>query len=296
MLFIISMVFSNHTDLFDSSVLKGPYLGQKPPGMIPEIFAENIISMGQHEHGFVISPKGNIALYAKPLNEMTIMQIKTNNEFLWSKPEIAPFSGIYKDMSPCYSSKGDTIYFTSKRPLNGNTDLNIWIVKNVDGVLSKPLPIGFQINTKYNECNPSVAENGNLYFQYFTNSGLKSDIYYSKYSHGKYNDPIKLPSQINTKYNDASPFIAHDESYILFHSDRPGGHGYMDIYICYKQKDGTWSNAKNLGPKINTYLSESNPYITPDGKYLFYSNYFGPGKGHIYWIDAKIIDELRQDQ
>ena len=124
------------------------------------------------------------------------------------------------------------------QPIEGNTDFNIWLVRKIDGEWSSPVSIGHPVNTEYNECNPSVTADGNMYFQYFTDSGLKSDIYFSPMKNGEYDTPAKLPDEINTEYNDAGPFIAPDESYLLFHSDRPGGYGYMDLYVCFRNPDG----------------------------------------------------------
>jgi len=280
-------------DTLDFPILKGAYLGQKPPGKTPEIFAAEIISFGQHEHGFVISPANDEAFYVKPSNNMSIMHLKREND-RWLAPEIAPFSGQFKDMCLRFSLDGKKIYFTSKRPIKGKTDFNIWIVEKKGETWKQPVSIGNSVNTNYNECNPSVAANGNLYFQYFTNNGLKSDIYYSPYKNGSSDKPEKLPPGINTEYNDAGPFIAPDESYLMFHSNRPGGYGYMDLYISFKNPDGSWGKAKNLGEAINTGLSESGAYVTPDNKYLFFSNYFGQRIGHIYWVDASLIDSLRK--
>ncbi len=274
-------------------VLKGTYVGQKPPGARPEIFAEGIISLGLHEFGFVISPNGNEAFYTRTSKNHIIMHLKRKND-RWTAPEIAPFSGRYKDNCPRFSIDGKKVYFTSKRPLRDGNDFNIWMVERIGDTWSQSVDIGRLVNSKYNECNPSISANGNLYFQYFESSGLKSDLYYSIYKNEKYEKPVKLPDGINTEYNDAGPFIAPDERYLLFQSNRPGGKGYMDLYISYKEKDGSWRTPKNLGDKVNTLLSESNPYITPDQKYLFYSNYFGRNKGYIYWVDFGVLDGLKK--
>ncbi len=276
-------------------VLIGPYIGQKPPGEKSEIFAPGVISLGLHEHGFVISPDGNEALYVKKFDSFNIVHVKYKDD-KWLVPEIASFCGEYNDMGPRFSADGKKVYFASKRPLREGSDFNIWMVEKSGDIWSQPVEIGSLVNTNYNECNPSVAANGTIYFQYFSKSGLKSDLYYSLYENGKYGEPVKLPAGINTEYNDAGPFIAPDESYIMFHSNRRGGHGIMDLYISFKDPDGSWGDPKNLGNSVNTSLSESGAYVTPDMKYLFFSNYFGAGKGHIFWTDAAIIETLRSEK
>jgi Tol biopolymer transport system component len=90
---------------------------------------------------------------------------------------------------------------------------------------------------------------------------------------------------INTKYLEHDPFIAPDESYLLFTSvDRPGGFGTGDLYISSRMKDGTWTEAKNLGKVFNTNGYDFCPIVSPDGKYFFFSS-----KGDIYWVRVEAI-------
>jgi Tol biopolymer transport system component len=102
---------------------------------------------------------------------------------------------------------------------------------------------------------------------------------------------------------DWTPLIAPDESYFIFCSFRKGGFGSGDLYISFKQADGSWGDVINMGDRINTDLNERFPIVTPDGKYLFFNstrkiagagaNEPGNGAGDVYWIAAKIIEELR---
>lgn len=82
---------------------------------------------------------------------------------------------------------------------------------------------------------------------------------------------------------------------------REDGFGQADIYISFRDKDGHWLPAKNMGAQINTEHQESSPSVTPDGKYFFFTrgdweikedgstNYVGKK----YWMDAKVIENLR---
>ena len=84
------------------------------------------------------------------------------------------------------------------------------------------------------------------------------------------------------------PSIASDERYIIFDSEREGGFGAGDLWVCFRNADETWGKAINLGNKVNTPGNESIPHLTPDGKYLFYTAH-----RDIYWVDAKFIEELK---
>jgi hypothetical protein len=78
---------------------------------------------------------------------------------------------------------------------------------------------------------------------------------------------------------------------MLFESNRSGGYGGADIYISYKNDDGTWALPINLGNRINTGAHERSPYISPDNKYLFFWRV--TSSSDIYWVDAKIIEEFK---
>jgi Tol biopolymer transport system component len=82
--------------------------------------------------------------------------------------------------------------------------------------------------------------------------------------------------------------ISPDERYIVFDSERDGGMGLGDLYVCFREIDGSWSEAINLGDGVNSSDGEGIPHITPDGKYLFYTTH-----RDIYWVSTDFIDALR---
>ena len=125
-----------------------------------------------------------------------------------------------------------------------------------------------------------MAANGTLYFSSARQGGKGSlDIYRSRLVDGKYTEPENLGDGVNTPGPETDPFIAPDESYLLFASQgRPdgllgGGAVYArgDLYISY-QVDGHWTPAKSLGPDINSVFEESNPFVSPDSKYLYFTS------------------------
>jgi len=79
----------------------------------------------------------------------------------------------------------------------------------------------------------------------------------------------------------------------LWESTRDGGYGGTDIYVSFRQENGSWGAAINLGDKVNTSISQKGGYVTPDGKYLFFFSLDSSRKGDIFWVDAQIIETLR---
>jgi hypothetical protein len=103
-----------------------------------------------------------------------------------------------------------------------------------------------------------------------------------------------MPYPINTASNEHDPYIAHDESYLIFDSDRPGGFGGTDLYICYKMADNSWSEPQNMGNNVNSESSDFCAMLSPDDEYLFFSS-SRSGNGDIYWVSAYIINQLQDN-
>jgi len=101
-----------------------------------------------------------------------------------------------------------------------------------------------------------------------------------------------LSKEINTGLYQSHPFIAPDESYLIWDGEREGGYGDSDLYISFRQKDDSWGAAINMGDKINTEREDAFGSVTPDGKCFFFHSVISPGNSDIYWVDAQIIETL----
>jgi hypothetical protein len=111
-----------------------------------------------------------------------------------------------------------------------------------------------------------------------------------------------LGSEINGHRNEGFPFIAPDESYIIFSSFRPGSYGLGDLYVSFRRDDGAWTEPSNLGSKINSAAKDRFPHVSLDGKYFFFNSNrvsilnakpIPDGPGNVYWVDAGFIKELK---
>jgi Tol biopolymer transport system component len=268
----------------------GPYLGQKPPGMIPEPFAPELRSTMV---GYAFSSDG-VELYFGSLSGIMFSRQENGR---WTEPQTAPFSGRYHDFDFNFSPDGASLFFTSNRPLMKDeapqNQYDIWVVHRTEAGWSEPINIGLPVNTEQNEVYPSVSKNGNLYFFRDIRGGTATaaDIYCSKFVDGHYTTPEKLGDEINSEFPDIDPFIAPDESYLIFHSFRQDGFGRADLYISFRKNDGNWIRALNMGDKINTAGGDISGRVSPDGKYFFFTRSSKP-----YWVSADIIEEFRSKE
>jgi Tol biopolymer transport system component len=271
----ISNLFPQQSDL---PKLTGPYLGQKPPGMIPELFAPGVLSTGSQELDITFSLDGNEIFFTRsgPDWYSAILQFK-REDGKWIGPIMPTFSGKYQNNYPFVSPDGNRLYFDSQEPLeqsNTNSINNyIFVSEFSDSGWSTGRPIEPGVVINKTESFVSVAENCNIYFGARYDDGLGgSDIYMCEYRGGNYTKPINLGKSINSEHNEFHSYIAPDESYLLFDARKPDGFSANDIYISFKLSSGQWSKAINLGKNINTEYIESRPYISSDGKYLFFSS------------------------
>jgi len=279
----------------NSSNLKVLYLGQNPPDSIPEIFAKGIISSDKFEFGGTFSPDGKEYYFTRrptyegSENRIFYTQLINNK---WTKPQIAPFAKDIFEFEPIISPDGQRLYFYSERQgqRNENYDGNLWYLdKNGEDWTEAKFFLS-PVNKKY-VMMVSSSINGTLYFSGVFNG--KRGIFRSKNASKEYLQMEYLPKEINSIHA-AHPYIAPDESYILFDSQVTGP-GKPELFVSFKKMDGSWTKAGNMGPKINATKTEFGACVSPDGKYLFFNRRVD-GNGDIYWVDAQIIEDLKPEE
>lgn len=300
---LISILFfvSNLTAKDDFPILKGPYLGQIPPGKKAEVFLDGFLSTKEHpEMNAAFTRNGKEFYYCtRYKNSWAIFFTKEINS-RWIKPKPIHFATErFVDRDLTISPDEKRIYFGSNRPQKIGDEplkrLNIFYTERLEsGEWSQPRNDGKIINGTHGGNYPCVAGNGNLYFFTSRSDGIgKCDIYIAEFINGRYHPPVCLNKAINSKQNDWDAFVASDESYIIFSSqNRSDTLGDQDLYISYRKKNGEWTQSINMGERVNSISSEICPVVTLDGKYLFFTSR-RRGNADIYWVDAKIIEALR---
>ena len=246
-----------------------------------ELFGEGLISTELYERDMAISPDGKEMIYTlgnyKQTTRSLVIIRKENQK--WGEKQILSFSGKYQDIEPFYSVDGSQLFFASNRPIGSDVkrkDYNIWVSKKIDGKWDKPQALGTHINTSKDEFYPSVSKNGNLYFTATRSNGVgREDIFLSQYLNGKYQDPMPLDSNVNSKVYEFNAYINPEEDLLIFSSfGRKDGFGGGDLYFSQKDASGKWSSAKNMGSKVNTDKLDYCPFIDiPRGNFYFTSEH-----------------------
>jgi Tol biopolymer transport system component len=274
--------------------------------MTPEIFAPGIISVKErNELNSVFSPKGDeffFTAYNAGIDRAQMMFSK-RVKGKWTKPELAPMSNTSEktnDVDMAFSPDGNQLYFCSDRPTSWDPKpkLNIWYSNRTEKGWSKPICLEKPVNSKELDLYPSFTTNGTMYFSSARPGGLGDrDVYFSRWKDGKFSTPVRMGPAINSIHREGDTFISPDENYIIVTTEkRPDRFGIADLYISFKNKDGSWTPAKNMGKTLNTDGVEYCPMVTPNGKYFFFTRKDRKSrKSDIYWMDARFIDSLRQN-
>jgi len=305
--------------------LSGPYLGQTPPGMTPEIFAPGIVSTELNTRDIAISPEGREIYFCVNVAGFTFFTIMVSRERKgsWSEPEVLQHMEDpgYWNGEPCLSADGKKLFFLSNRPdkLRGESkgDEDIWAMDRAGDGWGEPYNLGPPVNSDAPEFFPSLTRDNTLYFTRREESGVEH-IFRSRLRDGKYQEPEKLPVQVNSGETRFNAFVAADESFLIVPVyGRKDTLGATDYYITFRNPDDTWSEAVNMGDRINSPGgSEYSASVSPDGKYLFFMSIRVPPRKQwpeklsaaflhglhaqpgcdntaIHWVDARVIDSLR---
>ncbi|MFC1724448.1 MBL fold metallo-hydrolase [candidate division KSB1 bacterium] len=269
--------------------LSGNYLGQNPPGIKGKIFAPGIVSTNGHfEFGITFSPDGKEMYFTRRKdnggrNTIMVSRLTENG---WTAPEIAPFSGEYFDFEPHITPDGKKLFYGTSKPLPGTTEQNrqaeIWVMERSgdNWVNHQHLGKGMYITS---------SNDRNVFMFVFGDNGMglgKTEII-----NGEFGKIEIIDGEINSPAAGIHATVDPDEKFIIFDSTRPGGQGGEgDFYICFRQADGTWGKAVNLGDTVNTPGVNICPSLSPDGKYLFYT-----ANRDIYWVSTKVFENLKKE-
>ncbi len=267
-------------------VFEGPYMGQERPGKTAEVFAPGSISTDGWELEAIFAPGMNEFYYVTHNDKSerpktselkpTIFGFRYEDN-VWNKFIEMPRTG-----EPFITADGQIMHLATG--FRERTALGWSDVKSL-GAMFEGEEWGIMRLTA------SLSET--YVFDDFKGGGMRV----SKLSNGERQQPIELPKHINQGEFTAHPFIAKDESYLIWDSKREGGYGNSDLYISFRQTDGSWGHAINMGPDVNSDKEDFYGTVTPDGQILMFnrtiSNTGENVNVDIYWVDAEVISALK---
>lgn len=245
----------------------------------PELVLPGIVSTGLDELNAAFSPDGRELYFSinAPENGLGAIVVSRRRGASWSAPEMASFSGRYSDYDPFFSADGRRLFFISNRPTgaaDSTTDYDIWVVERQGDAWTEPANLGAPVNTERDEYYPSVAADGTLYFSAVRDGGEGSyDVYRARWTNGGYQEPENVGPGVNSRGAEIDTYVAPDQKFVVFAAyGRDDGPGRGDLYVSYREADGTFGAAALLRHGINSSAREYCPIGSPDGEYFYWTS------------------------
>jgi hypothetical protein len=253
------------------------------PDLNPIVFAPGLISTDEHEFSCTFSADGKEFYFNRNKNIYFTVQTDTG----WTEPQETNFNSNYLDNEAYITLDNQYLFFGSKRPHAGNgftNDYGIWVCERKNNYWNHPKYVGPAAYI-------SASKSGHIYTRKIIPEYRKGEIVKTTLKDYKFSEMIpqegglKIPA--NGFLQGMHPCISADENFIIFDAMYEAWGNSPELFICFKEGENKWSRAYNLSNVIslkNVFC----PYISPDGKYLFFSI-----NSDIYWVSIKIIDKIK---
>lgn len=277
---------------------KDAYLGQTPPSDTPKVFAPGLLAdKGMFLMGRVaFSGNGKEFYYAQNdswnSGDHAGLKIIRYTGHHWDKPGVLD----QHFLSPTFSPDGKVIYM--RRVDKKGSMNNVWQSRKVRGGWSAPAPF---LEKSYGVYDFMPTASGNAYVGSEPSSeDAKNGITYS-YSVLTISDGIPTVRSLGRPVNEpgfnGDLYVAPDESYLIVSANETKTYE-SELYISFRNSDSTWTKPVSLSPKINNGLAHRwGQYVTPDGKYLFFTQGTSEKDCAVYWVRFdKLLEELRPKQ
>jgi hypothetical protein len=250
----------------------------------PELYGAGVFSTGAWDFFVAFTPDQRRALFCRADDTFVhydIYETRLDERGHWSAPVKPRFAARWSNADPHISLDGRRVFFISNRPISpaaGDAEReihDIWTaVLGSDGEWSDPERLPAPVNdASTDRWSPAVSASGNLYFGSDLPGGRGSDdLWVVRKAGDHYLPPENLGEAINTPGGEVEPWIAPDESYLIFSGiRRPDSLGGYDLYMS-ERVDGRWAPARRLPEPINSRSGEFNQSVSPDGRWLYFSS------------------------
>lgn len=216
-------------------------------------------------YGITFSPDGKTAFTTLSNETRTVCEVysvQMAHDGNFSNPKKMSAWNITANVSnPVVSYDGS---FALLRISSAGKNPDLFISrKDTQGNWQKPLPLPAYINTDLDQYYPELTKENHLYYS------SNGDVYFSEYKNGNWQEPRPV-KELNTTFSESNIAISRDGKFLVFLSDRTGGYGSYDLFICKREND-SWSEPVNLGAKINTNIMEYQPRFSIDSSELYFT-------------------------
>jgi hypothetical protein len=272
------------------------YLGQQPPGSEVVPFAPGIVTTDHREHGVpVFSADGSEVYFVRQYQDRHDILWARRTAGDWSLPEPVPFTSDALDDGPTFFPKDERLFFGSRRAAVPGREpqqhTDIWYATRGRDGWGEPVRLGPPVNSEASEGYPCFAADGTMYFHSARGGdSTLADIYRARWTGSGFEEPEAMPTPINSPLYEAGPFVAPDESYLIYMQVDFANPQSTRLNITFRIEEDTWTEPVDLAeeldlPRTDLLLGR----VSLDQRYLFVL-----AGGDVHWVDAGIITELRE--
>ncbi|MBA4242044.1 MAG: hypothetical protein C0448_15075 [Sphingobacteriaceae bacterium] len=199
------------------------------------------------------------------------------------KMDTTIFNAGTSNFAPMYWNSSTRLLFTSAR--KGGVILNpekqdsrylcdLYYTELKDTGWMKPINFGRPVNTGLHEGSSVITSDEIMFYTRWSDANRnEAFIYMAKMKDGLFYESYKLNETVNKPgYRAMQPYVSFDGTKLYFSSNRPGGLGGFDLYMCNIDENGFTGEAKNLGSTINTAKDEVTPFYHTISNTLFFSS------------------------
>lgn len=235
------------------------------------------INSSNRDYFPTLTADGEVIIFTRQVdgNEDFYTSKRRNNEWQPAEPLSKNINTVnFNEGAQSITPDGMYLFFTGCNRPDGMGRCDIFVSHKVGNDWGKPTNLGAPINSTFWESQPAVSPDGNtLYFVSNRPGGYGGfDIYKSTFlGGGKWSNPKNLGPEINSPYDENTPFLHPDGKTLYFSSDGWPGMGNKDIFLSRMQPDGQFGKPINLGYPINSFNEESGLTVTADGEDALFS-------------------------
>lgn len=254
--------------------LEGLYMGQDPPGAVPEVFAPGYLNTTAHEYHISFGPDGREIIFSRSGVGTLVTRWEEGG---WTVPEVLYLiDEDHLTEEANLTPDGNGVFFCGRADVENPRIL--YRAERIDGGWGDPVKL-------FPGMYPTASLDGSLYY---TKEGEGQDygaIVVRTPDGDGFGEPVMVPGEgINTEFPDAHPWIAPEGNLLVFDSYREPDPG---VYASFRGEDGAWSPAVYLCGELGI-PPVGQPAMSHDGKYLFFCL-----AGDMYWVDAAFMGQLK---
>ncbi len=240
----------------------------------PQVFAPGVVSGPANDDAPAFTPDGATVFFGSSAGPLSTILVSHRKGGVWSRPQVAPFSGEWSDQQAAMAPDGSFMVFVSNRPVTVGDKThpsgNLWRVDRKGQGWRAPTHLPATVNRDASIWAPSIAGDGSLYFIDREKAGAPFRLWRAQWHSDSY-EPARPISFGDPTTQDVDPAVAPDESFIVFASAKPGSDKPERLFLARREGDH-WGQPVDLGDKINGATDTNGARLGPDGRTLYFSS------------------------